>query len=288
FHMTMGLKRMPEENWLLLDNRYLPEQTLRRVLLTNNRDGVYQQLPGPHIHAACVETLECVVAFLTKRYPHLFFLVPEKENGEGQYIHNALTHLSFKINEPFNEPPLIIAAQLAMEDINILLPGTGSQDPDQYYLVASFTMAPAGWYLQQRIGWPLYKLHLPVLLWGAKLRRPVESFFRRLKVSEPVERYNWFIQTNDVLFQQEPFAVERPQALGVGNVRVRHERQTLRRLPRTHAVVFMVRTYLTALQELEGEVGSVRELLGAVEALPQGVARYKARQVWGEVVVGWC
>ncbi|KAF2493684.1 hypothetical protein BU16DRAFT_425374, partial [Lophium mytilinum] len=280
FHMTMGLKRMPEADWLLLDNKYLPEQTFRRELLATLPEGVYQQLPGPRVHAACVETLECIVAFLTKRYPRLFHLAPGKE--EGRYIHNTLTNLTFKISEPFNESPLVVAAQLVMEDINILMAGTGKQDPTQYFLVASFTMAPVGWYLQERIGWPLYKIHLPVPLWGAKLRKPVENFFRRLLVSQPVERYNWFIQTNDVLFQQEPFAAELEAPLRVEDVRIRHERQTLRRLPRTRAVVFMVRTYVTKLTDLEGEEESVRELLGAVEALPEGVAGYKARQVWGE------
>lgn len=36
-------------------------------------------------------------------------------------------------------------------------------------------MAPAGWYIQERIGWPLWKIHGPVPLWDAKLKKAMEK-----------------------------------------------------------------------------------------------------------------
>jgi hypothetical protein len=125
YHMTMGLRKMPEEDWLVLDRMYEQEQELRRYLLVNNRNGVMQYLPGSD--EACEETLECVVKFLTKRYPSQF----QHPKGDMDHIHNLITNKTFKITTPFEQHPLEVAAQLAMEDINLLIQGEGETE---YYL----------------------------------------------------------------------------------------------------------------------------------------------------------
>jgi hypothetical protein len=125
YHMTMGLRKMPEEDWLVLDNLYEQEQELRRHLLASNRNGVMQYLPGSE--EACEETLECVVKFLTKRYPSQF----QHPKGDFNYIHNLITDMRFKITAPFEQHPLEVAAQLTMEDINLLIQGEGETE---YYL----------------------------------------------------------------------------------------------------------------------------------------------------------
>jgi hypothetical protein len=125
YHMTMGIRKMPEEDWLVLDNLYEQEQKLRRHLLENNRNGVMQCLPGSE--EACEETLECVVKFLTKRYPSQF----QHPNGDLNYIHNLITNRTFKVTAPFEQHPLEVTAQLTMEDINLLIQG---ERETEYYL----------------------------------------------------------------------------------------------------------------------------------------------------------
>lgn len=169
-------------------------------------------------------------------------------------------------------------------------------------------MGPAGWYLEERIGWPLWKIHSPVPLWQEKLKKSVEKwvfssviraleysltcracrYFLRMKPDEIVTRQNFFMQTNDTMFQQEPFASSLEAPPAIEDIRIRHERQSLRRLPKTGAILFAVRTFLTRVVDLEDEPNSIRELLGAVRALPPDVAKYKGRPVWGEVVEEWC
>jgi hypothetical protein len=127
FHMTMGLRKMPEEDWLILDNLYEKEQEFRRHLLETNRNGVMQVLPVAE--EACQETLEYIVAFLTRRFPSQF----QRPKGKPDYIHNLITNRTFRITAPYEEHPLAVAAQLVMEDINLLLQGEGD-DPNQYYL----------------------------------------------------------------------------------------------------------------------------------------------------------
>ncbi len=127
FAMTMGIRKMPEDDWLLLDNQYMKEQEFRRYLLKEKRNGVMQYLPGSE--DACMETLNMIVDFLTKRYPHYFVFSTERPG----YLHNRITDLKYKVTEPLELPPLEVAAQLVMEDINLLFQGAGP-DPDQHYL----------------------------------------------------------------------------------------------------------------------------------------------------------
>ena len=56
-------------------------------------------------------------------------------------------------------------------------------------------------------------------------------------------------------------------------VRMRVERQTLRRLPRTGAIVFTIRTYLTPLEKLVLEPEVPGRLASAIRSWPEDVAR---------------
>ncbi|KUJ15783.1 uncharacterized protein LY89DRAFT_734932 [Mollisia scopiformis] len=281
YTMTMGIRKMPEDDWLVIDNLYLQEQELRRHLLRTNREGVLQCLPKAE--EACKEALQAIVDFLTKRFP-LHFQLPKDRPG---YIHNAITDRTFRIAEPLQQHPLEIAAQLVMEDINLLMQGVG-EHPNEYYLQASYSMAPAGWYIQERIGWPLWRIHHPVPMWNEKLRKPMEKFFLGLKVSSPVQRNNYFMQMDDTMFQQDPFPDSWPCPPKIEDIRIRHERQTLRRLPRTRAVMFMVRTYLTPVTDLVDEKDNLWAFREAIRAWPLEMAKYKGRHVWGKVFEDWC
>lgn len=109
-----------------------------------------------------------------------------------------------------------------------------------------------------------------------------------MKADELISRHNFFIQIDDNLFQQEPFALEGAQPPNVEDVRVRHERQTLRRLPRTGAILFTVRTYMSSLKDLEDDPQSIWNLWEAIKEMPPDIARYKGRQIWGKLIDEWC
>ncbi|OSD01781.1 hypothetical protein PYCCODRAFT_472517 [Trametes coccinea BRFM310] len=63
-------------------------------------------------------------------------------------------------------------------------------------------------------------------------------------------------------------------------VRLRTERQTLRRLPRTGAIVFTIRVYQTPFEELLREPGVPGRMASAIRSWPEDVARYKARDAY--------
>jgi len=90
------------------------------------------------------------------------------------------------------------------------------------------------------------------------------------------------------MYQQEPFPESLPTPPRIEDLHVRHERQTLRRLPRSRAVMFLVRTYMTPLVEMRDEKESIYALYEAVNAWPEEMAKYKGKNAWGDVFGAWC
>lgn len=109
-----------------------------------------------------------------------------------------------------------------------------------------------------------------------------------MKPQDLISRHNFFLQASDVLFQQTPFAADPAGKTDIRDVRVRHERQTLRRLPRSKAILFTVRTYLLPVVDLQDEPESVRNLYDSIKAMPQDMAAYKGWPIWGDAVSRWC
>lgn len=70
------------------------------------------------------------------------------------------------------------------------------------------------------------------------------------------------------------------------NIIVRRERQTFRRLPRSDAVLFTVKTTLTPLPELSDE-----DLAGAASEMklwPEEIAQYKGREHFEKQLLDYC
>jgi hypothetical protein len=165
-HMNMGLRKFESFNWLTIDEHYLPEHNIRSRLLTDHISSVLQCLPGSE--SACHEVLSAVASFLTSRYPYMFMF---SGSGRSKLIHNLQTGESFQVVD--NPRPLETAARLAMEDFNLLV-----KDPsnEEYRLQASATLFPAGWRLEDRIGYTLTELHCPVPAWKDKLGPHVNRY----------------------------------------------------------------------------------------------------------------
>jgi hypothetical protein len=103
-----------------------------------------------------------------------------------------------------------------------------------------------------------------------------------------MERYNLFIQSTTDLFVDCP-EVERtasePQ-LTPDELWVRRERQTFRRLERSGAVLFTVRTYMQRLVDVEGEQACA--LRSQVAGWEDDIRAYKGEAVWGGAFRRWC
>jgi dimethylamine monooxygenase subunit A len=68
---------------------------------------------------------------------------------------------------------------------------------------------------------------------------------------------------------------------------LRVERQTLRRLPASGAVLFTIRTHVTRLGEAIRDAKSARDLAMAVRTMPDDVARYRNGGTFRRALMGW-
>jgi hypothetical protein len=109
------------------------------------------------------------------------------------------------------------------------------------------------------------------------LGTPTRHFLERLTVEKPVWRLNWTLHDSDTLFSPHPVPGRTdltPENV-LGAVHLRIERQTLRRLSETGAVVFTIRTHLTPLIEVAADPDRRRLLHATLAALPADVVVYK-------------
>jgi len=108
-----------------------------------------------------------------------------------------------------------------------------------------------------------------------------------------MERSTFFVQVaqlgqslSDILCQLKAYSTVDPLTVEASGILLRRERQTFRRLPKSDAVVFTVKTTIIPLTGLENEelLGFAREM----KSWPDEVTTYKGRDVWGECAMEYC
>ncbi|KAJ7623548.1 hypothetical protein FB45DRAFT_672783, partial [Roridomyces roridus] len=200
-----------------------------------------------------------------------------------------------------------ICGLLVQDDLAIMVEGSNGG----YYFQAGAIIVPGFWRMQDKIGMRLDEIHLSghVPQYREKLHTSFERFFRRLPVEKPVARNNYFIQVSPqqegpldpdelawgetVLGPEEEYGgtkgswhKDRPAlVITPETLRLRTERQTLRRLPRSGAVIFTIRTYLFPVEELAREPGVAARFASAVRSWPESVRNYKGERRYGDVLV---
>jgi dimethylamine monooxygenase subunit A len=88
-------------------------------------------------------------------------------------------------------------------------------------------------------------------------------------------RLNWSILDDPALFQPAGTAGSAPGARRLDELTLRVERQTLRRLPRTGAVLFTIRTYRHRLEDVARDPQRARDLAATLRTCPADRAAYK-------------
>lgn len=120
------------------------------------------------------------------------------------------------------------------------------------------------------------------------------NFFRRIKPSDPVLRNNYFLQVDDDLAWSHSIGSEDSGNVSWSTAQknkaiehhyFRSERQSLRRLPRSGAVVFTIRTYFEPVAEIVKEPYVPGRLASANRSWGDDVARYKGRDRYEEVLL---
>ena len=147
--------------------------------------------------------------------------------------------------------PLEQAASLVSDDLCVL----AATRPGDWRLVAGVLAAPTFWTLPERIGLDLGGLHAPVPGGDPALAARIGRVFTGLRPGVVLERFNWTVQASGARFTPQ-----RPSAAGraAEDLHLRVERQTVRKLEQSGAVLFTIRICIDPLLPIL-RAGDVRE-----------------------------
>ena len=139
--------------------------------------------------------------------------------------------------------PLYEIAHAVSDDLVVMIPGSG-EGPGGWRAGALVLAQPTFFSLDDAFDRSLERLHAPVP-GGEALSGRIARLFDRLRDDVVLERFNWTLQPGAARFTPDgaPLraAAREGGASGADQLHVRVERQTVRRLPQTGAVLFTIR-----------------------------------------------
>lgn len=259
--LAMGLSRVDESDWLRPDAHRADELALRRRLLAERHDEVFGARPGTE--AAGAEVAELVDGWLAVHGP----------DGASQ-----------DADRPGDLHPLERAGRLVQEDLVLMVP-----HGDRHHLDAAVLCFPSHWRLADKLGGSASAIHGPVPGYDVELADKVDRFLGRLRPGVITARRNWSVHDDPALFAPDPPVDPVPVAPDeVGSRLVlRSERQTLRRLPRTGAVLFTIRVQQAPFHALEERPDVAAALADRLVAQPAALTEMNGLGPHLVVVVEW-
>ncbi len=268
--MTVGLRPLALANWIE-DGADFDEQLRERATLLRERDDVLAALPGSQ--AAQRELLDELLGHLRKYFaPRYNFFTPQSIG-----IRTTGQILSLAAKDDSNDSALRLAGQLVPEDLCLL-----QRDQDgRYTLSAAALCFPTRWRLADKLGLPLLDIHSPVPEYAERIGKATNTVFDSLLPERPLWRHNWSLLDSPELYQPERIEPQRPQDSDQSDDAIarrlwfRGDRQTLRRLPTTGAVLFTIRIRQCTLADLCQVPGAATRLLTQVQTMPAALKSYK-------------
>lgn len=287
YFVTMGIRSMEWDSWIELDNEW-PKYHDYKLARVKERGHELYGTPDMAWDAA-IEYLMEFRNYLPKRYPTLF-----KETPKG--IYNLYTGENFEFVDipkaEFKQDPMLMASLMVQDDLAILF----EDENGQYILRSGGIMLAGFWRLRDKINLPLSEIHThgDVPQYKEKLQKGMEKFFVRLTVDKPVVRNNYFIQTDDNLPWSTSIGEEDNEKVGWYTAEpakdplklyYRSERQSVRRLPKTGAIAFTIRTYFLPVSKMCNEPYVPRRLLNAISSWSEDVRQYRGYDKFYEALL---
>ncbi len=275
YRMAMGLVAVAEPEWFETDAKYPVEIAERRRLLAERHGDVFGAEPGSE--HACAEALTMLVEHLTRVRPAWF-------TRDGDVLRNHLTGERWQIAA---HHPLELAGRLVQEDLCVV-----QAAPEGPLLTAAVLCFPSRWRLAEKLGRPLAEVHGKVPFYGERLARPVDRFMGHVRAGHVAARLNWSVLDDATLFQPAgKWRTAHDATITEHNAGerlfLRVERQTLRRLPESDAVLFGIRVHVYPLGRAVSAPDAAARLAEAVRALPEAMARYKSLPMFQAALLGW-
>ncbi|MDF1721181.1 MAG: DUF3445 domain-containing protein [Minwuia sp.] len=264
FRLTLGLKVLPESDWIEIDAALASDLAEKRRLLDSAPDAVFRMLPGSE---------PAQQEFIDHLGRHLLAHHGDRFTGTPERLHVRPTGVDV-VPDPAS--PLRAAASLIQEDVLLLQRRDGA-----FHLVAGLLAFPTRWSLAEKMGRPLAAIHAPVPGYDTHLARPMDRLFDRLVPGRLLWRANWSLLDDPALHQ--------PGGHGAGDAGrtltadtigdrlwFRVERQTLSLLPETATAVFTVRIHQATLSDQVRTVSQASDLLASIREMPEAMRHYKS------------
>jgi dimethylamine monooxygenase subunit A len=230
-HLRMGTHTLDHNEWFDIDELFEVEKIARQRLIDEQRQHVFDLLPSAE--AAAEETLEMITAWL-------------RERGRP--------------TETTDTNPLAAAGQLVQDDLCLMIHRDGD-----WHLDGGILCFPSVWRLSEKLGKPTGEVHAPVDHYAKELSSKVDRFFDKLSPERSVWRRNLSLKPTNAMY----LPVSKAEVTS-GHIEVaddgspywmRTERQTLRRLPKTGAILFGIRTQVAPISVLLHRPDVARDLL---------------------------
>jgi len=167
---------------------------------------------------------------------------------------------------PLGGPPLTVIGRLVQEDFCVL---EKPHSDAEYVLTAAVLCFPSRWRLADKMGRPLTAIHAGVPDYTDDIPHRVNRLFDGIAPERPLWRANWSIHDRATLRQTAP--PRNPPPTDALFIRV--ERQTFRRLPRSRAVVFGIRTHIDPLDAVPPD--AARALVRSLDAQSDAEIAYR-------------
>lgn len=276
------------ESLIDVDEHYVAEMHDRALVL---RDDPLRYQALPHMMTAQWDTLELLMEEQAAGYPEHFTLT--RNGDQWRWINRPLgidDTFTFGDRSTLPYEPLEYITRQAQGDFCIV-----DQRDNNLWMDAGMVTTQADWSLDFDIGMNFMEWHGPV-----PLAHQIGVFDRALKFllnlqqGKPTRRYNWTMTINPRLdTSPENYHKWGPDRLTVTpqnvgeKVHLRVELQTLWRLPRSNAILFVIRCYLINMEELASVPKWARRFPRVLKTLPPELIDYKGLTRFREMTIDW-
>lgn len=242
----MGTHATPLDLWLVADEARDMEVALKRRLIDER----------PNVVFGCLASADDAAEELLR-------LVVEWASSQG---------LAFDPPDA-SEHPLLAAGRLVQDDLCLMIPRDGD-----WYLDGANVCFPSLWRMVDRLGQPTVTLHERVPHYDT-LTTKVDRFFDRMQPDKLVWRRNWSFKPYPHLH----LATSKTELPAGGHVVaadgspywLRSERQTLRRLPESGAIVFAIKIQMARAGVLIERPDVARSLAEMYRSFDQPMRDFK-------------
>ncbi len=225
-----GVQPLDPRTWLLVDETYSGQMLLRDDLIATRKNDVHALLPEAERPAK--ECLDLVLATL----PDIGDFCVDGDHVKRPDGNNILVD---------RDQPLLTLGRLIQEDVCLMTRGKNAE----HVLTGAVLCFPASWTLGEKIGKPLVRIHKPVVAYDENIARRVQRLFDGIRTDAPLWRANALLYDHPHLFSPR-LESGGPRHISSDGRFLRTERQTLRKLPETEAVVFTIHTTILPVERL--------------------------------------